>query len=177
MAFIKQLNTTHKILTWDNVLSDAKDKNIALMPFDIYAYVKTFDDIEIIDDDLSSEISGMIEYISDGFIITINKYHSYERRRFTLTHEFGHYCMHREYLKIIKMISEKSTLFVTTEFRKNLKEIEANEFATNILLPKDEFISIIKSGKTKLGDIAEHFCVSASAVKYRAYELDLIKDY
>lgn len=75
------------------------------------------------------------------------------------------------------MISEKSTLFVTTEFRKNLKEIEANEFATNILLPKDEFIGVIKSGKTKLGDIAEHFCVSASAVKYRAYELDLIKDY
>ena len=60
MAFIKQSNTTHKILTWDNVLSDAKDKNIALMPFDIYSYIDTFDDIKIINDDLSREISGMI---------------------------------------------------------------------------------------------------------------------
>ena len=48
MAFIKQLNTIHKILAWDNVLSDAKDKNIALMPFDIHSYIDTFDDIKII---------------------------------------------------------------------------------------------------------------------------------
>ena len=178
MAFILNNQTQHtKILTLDMILSDAKDKNIALMPFDIYAYVNTFDNIKIIDDYLSLEISGMIEYIGDGFIITINKNHSEGRRRFTLAHEFAHYSLHKEYLKSNKIIKEKSTLFITTEFRKNLKELEANEFAINILLPKEEFINVIKSGKTKLRDIAEYFCVSATAVKYRAYELDLIKDY
>ena len=41
-------------------------------------------------------------------------------------------------------------------------------------MPKDEFIEAIKSGKKRLGDLAEHFCVTAAAVKYRAYKLDLI---
>ena len=33
----------------------------------------------------------------------------------------------------------------------------------------------IKNGKKRLGDLAEHFGVTAAAVKYRAYKLDLIK--
>ncbi len=177
MAFITEKEQVKiKIEKFNDFYADARNKGIfSIVPFDIYAYVNTFDDIEIINDDLSSEISGMIEYISGGFIITINKYHSYERRRFTLAHEFGHYCMHREYL--INNKSIKDVALFRSENTKDQKEFEANEFATNILLPKDEFISVIKSGKTKLRDIAEYFCVSASAVKYRAYELDLIKDY
>ncbi|MBR6611450.1 MAG: ImmA/IrrE family metallo-endopeptidase, partial [Campylobacter sp.] len=52
-----------------------------------------------------------------------------------------------------------------------------NEFAAKLLMPKDDFLNIIKSGKTRLGDIAEHFGVSAAAAKYRAYRLGLIKEY
>lgn len=177
MAFIssKKEKKETKIITWDMMLLDAKDKNITLTPFDIYTYVNTFDNIEVIDDDLSSEISGTIEYIGDGFIITINKYHSYERRRFTLAHEFGHYCMHREYLIDNKSI--KDVALFRSENTKNQKELEANEFAAKLLMPKDDFLNIIKSGKTRLGDIAEHFGVSAAAAKYRAYRLGLIKEY
>lgn len=142
------------------------------MPFDIYAYVSTFEDIEIINDDLSSEISGFIEYSNDGFIIAINKYHSAERRRFTLAHEFAHYCMNKELVKAGQIPSD------TALFRDKKPQIEneANEFAAKLLMPKNEFIGAIKSGKTRLGDLAEHFQVSAAAVKYRAYQLDLIKD-
>ncbi|ARR00927.1 ImmA/IrrE family metallo-endopeptidase [Campylobacter porcelli] len=177
MAFIssKKEKKETKIITWDMLLLDAKDKNITLTPFDIYTYVNTFDNIEVIDDDLSSEISGMIEYISDGFIITINKYHSYERRRFTLAHEFGHYCMHREYL--INNKSIKDVALFRSENTKDQKEFEANDFAAKLLMPKDDFLNIIKNGKTRLGDIAEHFGVSAAAAKYRAYRLGLIKEY
>lgn len=177
MAFIssKKEKKETKIITWDMMLSDAKDKNITLTPFDIYAYVNTFDDIEIINDDLSSEISGMIEYIDGGFIIAINKYHSDGRRRFTLAHEFGHYCMHREYL--INNKSIKDVALFRSENTKNQKEFEANEFASKLLMPKDDFLNIIKNGKTRLGDIAEHFGVSAAAAKYRAYKLGLIKEY
>lgn len=177
MAFIssKKEKKETKIITWDMMLSDAKYKNITLTPFDIYAYVNTFDDIEIINDDLSSEISGMIEYIDGGFIIAINKYHSDGRRRFTLAHEFGHYCMHREYL--INNKSIKDVALFRSENTKNQKEFEANEFASKLLMPKDDFLNIIKNGKTRLGDIAEHFGVSAAAAKYRAYKLGLIKEY
>ncbi|MCI6695051.1 MAG: ImmA/IrrE family metallo-endopeptidase [Campylobacter sp.] len=177
MAFIsnkKEIKET-KIITWEEMLLDAEKKNITLMPFDIYAYVNTFDNIEIIDDDLGLEISGMIEYASGGFVITINKYHSYERRRFTLAHEFGHYCMHREYL--INNKSIKDVALFRSENTKDKKEFEANEFAAKLLMPKDDFLDVIKSGKTKLGDIAEHFGVSATAAKYRAYKLGLIKEY
>lgn len=177
MAFIsnkKEIKET-KIITWEEMLLDAEKKNITLMPFDIYAYVNTFDNIEIIDDDLGLEISGMIEYVSGGFVITINKYHSYERRRFTLAHEFGHYCMHREYL--INNKSIKDVALFRSENTKDKKEFEANEFAAKLLMPKNDFLDVIKSGKTKLGDIAEHFGVSAAAAKYRAYKLGLIKEY
>ena len=174
MAFIdnkkqKQLNATIK--TWDDMLLDIKAKNISLLPFDIYAYVATFDNIEVINDDLSAEISGLIEYTSDGgFIIAINKYHSYERRRFSLAHEFAHYAMHKDYIIKNKKI-EDVALF---KDRKSDIEKEANDFAAKLLMPKDEFLAIIKSGKTRLGDLAEYFGVTATAVKYRAYELDLI---
>ncbi|WP_096021241.1 ImmA/IrrE family metallo-endopeptidase [Campylobacter lanienae] len=177
MAFIRkeEKKEEKKVITCDNILLDAEAKNIKLEPFDIYSYVNTFDNIEVIDDDLSSEISGMIEYVGDGFIITINKYHSYERRRFTLAHEFGHYCMHREYL--INNKSIKDVALFRSENTKDQKEFEANEFAAKLLMPKDDFLDIIKKGKTRLGDIAEHFGVSAAAAKYRAYRLGLIKEY
>ena len=177
MAFItvKKEKTQVKIKIFNDFYKDAINKDIQIFPFDIYAYVNTFDDIEIINDDLSSEISGMIEYIDGGFIIAINKYHSDGRRRFTLAHEFGHYCMHREYLINNKSI-EDIALF-RSENTKDKKEFEANEFAAKLLMPKDDFLNIIKSGKTRLGDIAEHFGVSAAAAKYRAYKLGLIKEY
>ena len=113
------------------------------------AFIKkaNFDGIEIINDDLSAEISGLIEYASDGgFIIAINKYHSYERRRFTLAHEFAHYAMHKEYIIKNKKIID------TALFRDRKSEIEneANEFASKLLMPKDEFIEAIKSGKKGL---------------------------
>lgn len=176
MAFIKKSSTPllslATIKTWDNLVLDAKNKNICLMPFDIYAYVSTFDGIEIINDDLSAEISGLIEYASDGgFIIAINKYHSYERRRFTLAHEFAHYAMHKEYIIKNKKIID-TALF---RDRQNQIENEANKFASKLLMPKDDFIEAIKNGKKRLGDLAEHFGVTAAAVKYRAYKLDLIK--
>lgn len=179
MAFIKKSNqpllSPITIKTWDDLILDAKNKNICLMPFDIYAYVDTFDNIEVINDDLSCEISGLIEYSnienSKGFIIAINKYHSYERRRFTLAHEFAHYAMHREYIIKNKKIIDNKAFF---RDRQSEIENEANEFASKLLMPKDEFIEAIKSGKKRLGDLAEHFCVTAAVVKYKASKLNLI---
>lgn len=141
------------------------------MPFDIYGYVDTFDNIEVINDDLSAEISGLIEYSNGGFIIAINKYHSYERRRFTLAHEFAHYAVHKDYIIKNKKI-EDVALF---KDRKSDIEKEANDFASKLLIPKDEFLGVVKSGKTRLGDLAEYFGVTAAAVKYRARGLNLIK--
>ena len=173
MAFIKNNQPTPSsviIKTWDDMLLDAKNKNISTKPFDIYAYVSTFDNIEIINDDLGGGVCGIIEYVNSDFVIAINKYHSYERRRFTLAHEFAHYAMHKEY--IIK--NKRITDIAFFREKKSEMENEANEFASKLLMPKDEFIEAIKSGKKRLGDLAEHFCVTATAVKYRAYKLNLI---
>lgn len=174
MAFIKKSNqpplSLVTIKTWDDLILDAKNKNICLMPFDIYAYVDTFDNIEVINDDLGCEISGLIEYSNGGFIIAINKYHSYERRRFTLAHEFAHYAMHKDYIIKNKKI-EDVALF---KDRKSDIEKEANDFASKLLMPKDELLVVVKSGKTRLGDLAEYFGVTAAAVKYRASKLNLI---
>jgi len=164
-----------QLLSMSDIFNSARNNGININPFDIYHYIDTFADIEIIEDNLNPEISGMIEYINFGFVITINKYHSQNRKRFTLAHEFGHYIMHKDFLKENGSIEDR--MLFRNGTKQDEKEIEANEFAAQLLMPEDEFKNAINSGKKSIAALAEKFQVSAAAIKYRAYKLGLIKEY
>lgn len=123
------------------------------------------------------DISGMM-YHDDGCpVIVINKSHGTERKRFTFAHELGHYHLHqsgnfvdRENNNKVNFRNSRSGLAIDN------KEIEANTFAANLLMPKEllresaiGFIEKNPSSKVEdlIPELAEVFQVSPLAMEYR----------
>ena len=89
---------------------------------------------------LSQEISGMLERLESGFVITVNALDPLTRRRFTLAHELGHYMLHRH---LIGDGLDDDRMYRSTDkgkYHNTLigprQETEANRFAANLLMPK-----------------------------------------
>jgi Zn-dependent peptidase ImmA (M78 family) len=124
------------------------------------------------DDDLS----GMI-YIKDGIpIIGVNSLHHPHRQRFTIAHELGHLELHRE------MITSK--VHVDKDFPVLMRdpksatgteklEIEANQFAAELLMPEALIKQALESKPFDIDDdspieeLAKKFRVSRQALEYR----------
>jgi len=124
------------------------------------------------DDDLS----GMI-YIKDGVpIIGVNSLHHPLRQRFTIAHELGHLELHRE------MITSK--VHVDKDFPVLMRdpksatgtekvEIEANQFAAELLMPEALIKQALESEPFDIDDdgpieeLAKKFRVSKQALEYR----------
>lgn len=90
--------------------------------------------------DIPSQISGYSIVNSNGFPeIVVNANDSLPRQRFTMAHEFGHIIMHWDWLdnQTDGLASDNyEVLFRKIGFNtENLKEIQANEFAAELLLP------------------------------------------
>ena len=145
-----------------DVLSKSKEMN---HPLDIEGLIKQYG-IKVCKEDMEHDISGYIEKREMGWVIGINKYHSPQRQRFTLAHEFAHYILHRH--RLTKK-HEDISLFRSNRF--DLIEIEANDFAGELLIPEDKFRNFINEGKTRIKDLSNEFNVSISAIRYKAYRL------
>lgn len=108
------------------------------------------------------------------------------RRRFTLAHEIGHFCMHRS--KQDEFIDDKSTMSRSESYW-NRYESEANSFAADLLMPTN----LIKAIGRKVIDTykAEHqadkmpastfvetmavkFRVSGQAMEYRLKNIGIL---
>lgn len=115
----------------------------------------------------SDDLSGRI-YLSNGiYCIEANLRHSEPRRRFTIAHELGHYCLHQEFLNSVGTILERSTRsFVIRD-----KEIEADEFAAELLMPQAEFTK--QYNNLDVNTLAEYFAVSIQATYMRIKALKL----
>lgn len=101
------------------------------------------------------------------WIMTVNSLHHPHRQRFTIAHEIGHRIKH----------AGKQNRFSDTVFFRNGKsnwmEIEANQFAAELLMPEESFKSFVKDVSPRVEDIARHFQVSSMAVRFRAKNLGL----
>lgn len=178
MAFIREQVLFENSLEQKNIYEiykEAQQNNISIKPFDIFSYVGTINDIKLIDEYLEDDISGIIERFSNYFQITLNKYHSRLRKRFTLAHELGHFCLHKNYLAENKKIQDN--ILFRKQSNTNRIELEANEFAAELLMPKFEFEKEIKNGNNTIEKLSDCFQVSYAAVKYRAFKLGYIKEY
>lgn len=111
-------------------------------------------------------LDGMVTKDCNGsFIISLSENQCYERRRFTIAHELGHLFLHMGFPQT-DWNPEKKTFF-----RSGYSELEyqANEFAACLLMPKNEFIKIVKENLDNDGNVftikvAHYFKVSESAV-------------
>lgn len=100
-----------------------------------------------------------------SFIIFLSPETSAVRDNFTIAHELGHLLLHTDF--------EAEGAITFNRFGSNRAETEANWFAANLLMPKDDFKTVAK----KLGNdpfaLAGYFGVSVAAAKVRLTALSL----
>ncbi|TLD94490.1 ImmA/IrrE family metallo-endopeptidase [Helicobacter jaachi] len=96
--------------------------------------------------------------------IYIAKSEGYARKRFSIAHEIGHYVLHKEECqKEGRHISYRDEI---SSLGFEIKEIEANFFAANLLMPKESVMSLVLEGYT-LEEMAHYFNVSNVSMGYR----------
>lgn len=123
----------------------------------------------------SEEYSGMLLRKTEGQVLMgINSNEPKTRMRFTIAHEIGHYLFDKgnavsiDYRSTFQLIDKPT------------KEIRADLFAANLLMPK-KFLTIdfekvsSKFSEEDLTEIAKKYQVSKDAMKYRLANLRLIK--
>lgn len=150
----------------DDIIEKAQqDGLISKYNVDIESIIKQHD-IIIQRDDMSASISGYLTKKNGRWIIAVNKNHHKHRQRYTMAHEFAHFCLHK---------SENDDYFEDEIFFRdeNQTSIEyaANLFAAKLLMPEALINSSIKAGATSLKKLAEQFDVSILAVKNRVISL------
>lgn len=136
-------------------------------------------DVELRLEPLDGSLSGLLYRDDDGHaIIGVNSSHPSVRRRFTIAHELGHLQMHPDSLFVDGLIRRDSTSSVGID----LKEIEANAFAAELLMPRASVLSraeelIPVGGATDAGkftrSLAKVFEVSEQAMEYRLVNLGI----
>ena len=118
--------------------------------------------IDIKREGMNPEISGKLEQNNNKWCITINSKHSVNRQRYTLAHEFAHYCLHRN-----AKSSFEDTAFFRKEENKTAMEYEANQFAAELLMPERDIKDAISNDIVSLKDLANLFGVSLIAMRTR----------
>lgn len=148
--------------------------------------IKVVRDYSLEDDD----IVGQICFEEDVPVVKINPIqNSYNpRRRFTLAHEIGHYCLHS--LDSKKGFTDSRRSMSRTESYWDVYESEANAFAAELLIPvglvpkrASNIISKYKLENATDGmpinifieRMADIFDVSSKAMRYRLSGLGIIK--
>ena len=112
-------------------------------------------------------------------IIGVNRHHSPVRRRFTVAHELGHFLLGHK--------GDWHVDNVTLSFRdensstgEHEHEIEANQFAAALLMPKDWIEQDVFRGEVDISDdsqlrqLAKRYRVSAQAMTFRVANLNLL---
>ncbi|CAK1941526.1 HTH-type transcriptional regulator / antitoxin HigA [Vibrio crassostreae] len=147
--------------TPEDVIAIAKRNEITTNPLDLSSLCHVLG-IGIQFVPLENNISGRLHHDGNRWIINVNSLHHQRRQRFTIAHELGHYFLHRNSQEKY----EDATFHRGKQY--SLKELEADNFAGALLMPKAEFKDFVRSYSNKIDDIAEHFGTSSVAIKKRA---------
>lgn len=128
-------------------------------------------------------LSGFLLRHSEGTgrpIIGVNRRHTPARRRFTVAHELGHFLLHRwgDVRVDRHMISRRDERSSKGEYT---EEIEANQFAAELLMPAAWLEEDFEESPFDVQDegqvarLAKRYGVSHSAMTFRLANLDLIQ--
>jgi Zn-dependent peptidase ImmA (M78 family) len=128
---------------------------------------------------LPEDLSGFLVHEKGAVVIGVNSLHPKPRQTFTVAHELGHYHLHPANNFIDrKLIYFRDTRSTTAVDR---KEIEANQFAANLLMP-ERFLhhelkgqSVDLEDEDRLANLAKIFGVSVQALMFRLLNLNLAR--
>jgi Zn-dependent peptidase ImmA (M78 family) len=133
------------------------------------------ENISWLEKDLDDELSGMAFIRNGQRFVIVNSNHHENRRRFTMAHEMGHHVLHSGYLA--QNVHVDTTVLRRDELSAegiDLKEIGANAFAAEILMPRSQllrFSALDLADETSVTAVAQRFGVSATALTYRITNL------
>lgn len=108
-------------------------------------------------------------------ILVSSKITNTHRRKFIVSHEIGHFLLHREQLYCCSSISEIGISRINT----SLQENEANDFASEFLMPREQMVSLLPHHSVSFSDIskiARHFDVSMTFSAIKAVQLSNAED-
>lgn len=171
LDYDKRLDSTNEYAkTTEEILNEAINLEIQILPVDIKAIFEMYR-IEIIYEPMDKDISGILELRQSGWVAVINQWHHPNRQRFTLAHELGHFLKHRT----IKKRFTDNSFFNRLEEKRDKLEIEADQFAADLLMPENEFKNQIEKGNNTLSGISDIFKVSMLAAEIRAKKLKYLR--
>ncbi|WP_444931656.1 ImmA/IrrE family metallo-endopeptidase [Microbulbifer sp. SSSA002] len=150
------------------LLHFAKEKGIDTDPINISDLAAALG-IAVRYEPLADDQSGSLKKCpkTERWVMTINSLHHPHRQRFTIAHEIGHRIKHAE------QQNDFSDKIFFRNGETNRIEVEANQFAAELLMPENSFRNYIKNNSAKVEDIAKYFKVSSMAVRYRAKKLGM----
>ena len=152
--------------------------HIGSIPVDIEDAAKCLG-LSIVEKELDDSVSGAL--IAQKKIILVNSLHHEHRKRFTIAHEIGHFLLHSS-LKQNIFIDESLTFYRSkkSSFGVYVDEVDANNFAAELLMPEDYIKEYLDQNKVDIFDsfsienLAAKFNVSQQAVAVRLQSLGLI---
>ena len=125
---------------------------------------------------LEEDLSGMA-YIKDGVgIIGVNALHHPNRQRFSAAHELAHHKLHAQEIRKAVHIDKGFRVLLRDDVSSqgiDPLEIEANAFASELLMPQEFMKSALDASGLDIEDdagieaLARKFRVSTSAMRYR----------
>jgi Zn-dependent peptidase ImmA (M78 family) len=122
------------------------------------------------------ELAGMLIRSSGRDVIAINSAHHKNRQRFTIAHECGHLIFHSKDVFVDKSFSvlRRNELSSKAE---DVMEVEANQFAAEILMPlpylRRDLIkfNVDLEDDIQIAKLAKKYSVSVQAMTYRIANL------
>lgn len=155
------------VSTPDELRDYAQKNGISLVPLDIEELIRVLG-IGLRIHPLPDQKSGYMRFENGRWIIGVNSLHHPNRQRFTMAHELGHYILHKDEIGNF----EDTILFRQgSDFTGAPLENEANQFASELLMPENEFRDVVPRLSGQIDDIAKHFQVSSAALKMRGEKL------
>jgi Zn-dependent peptidase ImmA (M78 family) len=156
-----------------------REANVTTLPVPVGDIVKQLG-VDLTYEAYDGDVSGMIYRYDDQAVIGVNSTHPPTRQRFTLAHEIGHYVLH-----------EGNQLFVDRFVTRvnwrngesNIEETEANQFAAELLMPREFVVREVGNAISKRKEIdaqslanqlARLFNVSPQAMEYRLTNLGVL---
>jgi Zn-dependent peptidase ImmA (M78 family) len=117
---------------------------------------------------LDNEISGMVTRTRNrSALIGVNSLHARTRQRFSIAHEIGHLVLHQDEMLHIDSKYQIALRSPQSSMGTDAKEVEANQFAAELLMPKN----LIENDVSELmGDLEIEDAVSELAEKYQVSE-------
>lgn len=130
--------------------------------------------LDVIPYDFPDEISGVLVYSGGIKAIGVNKTHAVVRQRFSIAHELGHFMLRHDDDFFLDF-SDPAIYQPGEEQADNNAEVEANEFAAELLMPMD---MLKQDYKTKRihdpKELARRYKVSEQALWVRLLSLKLV---